>query len=119
MHAQGTTQGQQRIVELFRIAHHRPRFVDDLLDGGLIQRAHLACQPGQSPPHVDRPRPALLQRSVVEKRVGIGIQDFMTKTEGKGVSMARQAIAPRSMRSSTAINPSRSIASVKQSRMVS
>jgi len=66
-------------------------------------------------PHLHRPRPPLFQRRIVEKRVGVGIQISCENGEGIGVSTATQRIAPASICLRSSVNPSRSIASVKQS----
>ena len=46
-------------------------------DGGGIQSAHAIGQIGQRAAHLDGARPALLERSIIEVRVRIGVQDFV------------------------------------------
>ncbi len=71
-------QSQQRIVQFVGIAHDRPGFAFHLLDRLGIQRADLAEQLGrQRPSHFDRAGPPLLQRCIVKKRIGVGIENLM------------------------------------------
>ncbi len=71
-------QRQQRIVQFIRIAHDRPGLPLHLLDRRRVQRSNFSCQLSwKRAPHLHRTRPPLFQWRVVEKRIGIRIQDLV------------------------------------------
>ena len=113
-------QRQQGVVQFIRIAHDGPGLPLYFLNRCRVQGPDLAGQLSrQRAPHFHRPRPPLLQRRIVEKRIGVGIQDLVRERRRHGVSTATQRMVPASICLRSAVNPSRSIASVKQSRRVS
>ena len=73
-------QRQQRIVQLVLVANHRPGFFGHLRDRRRIERAQILRIFGrQTPAHLHRARAALLQRSIVQERVRVGVQQLMAE----------------------------------------
>ncbi len=65
-------------MQFIRIAHDRPGLLLYFLNRGRIQRPDLAGQLSwQRAPHLHGPRPPLFQRRIVEKGIGVGIQDLV------------------------------------------
>ena len=86
---------QQRVVKLVGVAHHRPALAGDGGDGRGVEGAHAARVGAQRAPQLHRARPALLERRVVEKCVGIGVENLVAegrrlrRVDGAGLDGAR------------------------------
>ena len=76
-------QREQKIVELVGGAEIGPRLRPHLGQRLGIERAERPRQFGVGAPQRDRARPPLLQRGVVQERVGIGVQDLVRHRRGR------------------------------------
>ena len=73
----------QHIVQFIGIAHIGPCFRLHLRDCSGIERAYLfEHRSRQHAPHLDRPRPALFERSIIEIGIGIRIQNLVRELRG-------------------------------------
>ena len=68
---------QQCVVQLFGVARQRPGFGADLGDGLGIELGQVPRGERQPPPRGHRPGAALLQRSVIQEGVRIGVEQLM------------------------------------------
>ncbi len=64
-------------MQLVGVARLGPRLPAHFIDGARIEAAELAPEPGIDPPQRHRPRAPLLERRVVEKGIGIGVENLM------------------------------------------
>ena len=73
-------QRHQRVVELVRIPDRRRDLVGDRRDRRGIEGAGVGRHLGRGrAPQVDRARPPLLERGVVEERVGVGVDQLVAQ----------------------------------------
>ena len=111
--------GEQRVVQLVGVARIGARFVAHALDRRL-RRAHpdrrrRTARAGA--PRVDRLRPPLLERRVVQERVGPRVQNLVREAATARACRARRTGSPPLwIRASTAASALKSIASSRQSR---
>ena len=81
----------QHIVQFIGVAHIGPRLLLHLRDGRGIERADFfKHRRRQHAPHLDRPRPALFERRIIEIGVGIRIENFVRELR-RHRSIDRQA----------------------------
>ena len=77
-------QVEQEVVELLRVAAVGARLLADAGDRLRVELAEIARRLGQPASHRDRPGAALLERGVVEERVGAAVQDLVRERRGLG-----------------------------------
>ena len=70
---------EQRVVQLLRVAHGRPRILASACDGFGAQLAQLVGVLWERAPENDGPGATLFQRRVIEKSIGHRVQDLMGK----------------------------------------
>ena len=75
----------QRVVQLFRVAHVRPSFVTNFGNGLGVESANFShYRFRQNAAHLDGAGAALLERSIIEIGVRIGVQNFVRELRGHG-----------------------------------
>jgi hypothetical protein len=119
-HRRHDDQREERIVQLFGIAGRRERLGRHLGDCGRIESADARGVRTNGAPHLHRASPPLLERRIVQICVGVRVENLVRKRRGfrrvdRHLSSARHARCP----STSCFKPSRSIASCRQSLIVS
>ena len=105
-------------MKLIGIQGPRPCFCCDLFDRRCIENSQTRLILAPCAPEVDRLGPALLQRRVIQKRVGLGVEDLVRQGRRFWKVAADALTEPSSIRLRTFTKPPRSITSCKQSSIV-
>ena len=78
-------QSEQSVVQFIGIADDGPGFFGHLRDGRRVEGAHACRVVGvESAANDDGPGASFFERRVVQKRVGVGVEDFVAEGRGLG-----------------------------------